>query len=42
MLFYIYVHRIYDPDNLTDRQKETFAKYRNRIENDILYFGKLD
>ena len=42
MLLYIYLHRIYDVNNLKEKQKEIFAEYRNRIEKDILYFGKLE
>ncbi len=42
MLLYIYFYRIHDENDLTEKQKSLISRYRNRIENDILYFGRLE
>ncbi|KQC13305.1 MAG: hypothetical protein APR63_08945 [Desulfuromonas sp. SDB] len=42
MLLFTYMCRIYNLNKLTENQQELLNKYKNRIENDILFFGMME
>ncbi|MGC9367795.1 MAG: hypothetical protein ACP5FK_12240 [bacterium] len=42
MLLFTYMYRIYNLNKLTENQQELLNKYKNRIENDILFFGMME
>ena len=42
MLLYIYFYRISDADQLDEDERAMIEKYRKRIENGTLWFGRMN